>query len=215
MRYGDSHQDNAVREDDMGGTSVENRSDDLVHKVEELTEHHSFTESETKNIIDRVILGVGSILSWGAVILVAIIILQVVLRYGFHSGLVILEELQWHLYAIGVMFGLSFAQVKDSHIRVDLVHARFSERTKRIVEILGILLLLLPFCWVVFYNSLDFLYDSWRVNERSDAPLGLCCRWGIKSVIPISIGLLGLAAISRLIHDFTALTRSAKKAAGD
>jgi len=198
----------------MGGASGEDRSDDLVHKVEELSEHHSFTETETKNIIDRFILGVGSILSWGAVILIDTIILQVVLRYGFRSGFVVLEELQWHLYAIGVMFGLSFAQVKDSHIRVDLLHARFSERTKRIVEILGILLLLLPFCWVVFYNSLDFLYDSWRVNERSDAPLGLCCRWGIKSIIPISIGMLALAAVSRLIHDFMALTRGANKAAG-
>ena len=204
-----------AREDDMGGASGKDREDDLVRKVEELSEHHSFTESETKNIIDRFILGVGSILSWGAVILIAIIIFQVVLRYGFRSGFVVLEELQWHLYAIGVMFGLSFAQVKDSHIRVDLLHARFSERTQRIFEILGILFLLLPFCWVVFYNSLDFLYDSWRVNERSDAPLGLCCRWGIKSVIPISIAMLALAAVSRLIHDFMALTRSARKAAGD
>jgi len=199
----------------MGGASGENREDDLVHKVEELSEHHSFTESETKNIIDRFILGVGSILSWGAVILIAIIILQVVLRYGFRSGFVVLEELQWHLYAIGVMFGLSFAQVKDSHIRVDLLHAKFSERTQQIFEILGILFLLLPFCWVVFYNSLDFLYDSWRVNERSDAPLGLCCRWGIKSVIPISIAMLALAAVSRLIHNFMVLTRGASKAAGD
>ena len=199
----------------MGGAAGDDRSDDLIHKVEELTEHHSYTESETKNIIDRFILGVGSILSWGAVILVAIIILQVVLRYGFRSGFVVLEELQWHLYAIGVMFGLSFAQVKDSHIRVDLLHSMFSERTKRIVEILGILLLLLPFCWVVFYNSLDFFYDSWRVSERSDAPLGLCCRWGIKAVIPISIGMLGLAALSRLIHDFMALARGTSKAAGE
>jgi TRAP-type mannitol/chloroaromatic compound transport system permease small subunit len=207
-------QKSMAREGDMGEASGEYRSDDLVHKVEELTEHHSLTESETKNVIDRFILGIGSILSWGAVILVGIIILQVVLRYGFRSGFVVLEEMQWHLYAIGVMFGLSFAQVKDSHIRVDLLHATFSERTKRIVEILGILLLLLPFCWVVFYNSLDFLYDSWRVNERSDAPLGLCCRWGIKSVIPISIAMLALAAVSRLIHDFIALTRGARKTAG-
>lgn len=199
----------------MGGASGNDRNDDLVHKVEELTEHSSFTHSETKNVIDRFILGVGSILSWGAVILIAVIILQVILRYGFRHGLVVLEELQWHLYAIGVMFGLSFAQVKDSHIRVDLLHMKLSERTQRILEILGILFLLLPFCWVVFYNSLDFLADSWRVNERSDAPIGLCCRWGIKSVIPISIGMLALAAISRLIHDFKALTNGAKKAAGN
>lgn len=197
----------------MGEASGKDRSEDLIHKVEELIEHHSLAESETKNIVDRFILGVGSILSWGAVILIAVIILQVVLRYGFRSGLVVLEELQWHLYAIGVMFGLSFAQVKDTHIRVDLLHMRLSERTQRILEILGVVFLLLPFCWVVFYASLDFLYDSWRVNERSDAPIGLCCRWGIKAVIPLSIGMLALAAISRLIHSITALLNGAKPAA--
>lgn len=191
----------------MGGAPGEDPSDDLVHKVEELTEQHSLTQSETKNVIDRFILGIGSFLSWGAVILVGVIILQVVLRYGFRHGLVVLEELQWHLYSIGVMFGLSFAQVKDSHIRVDIVHMRLSERTQRIFEILGILFLLLPFCWVVFYSSLDFLADSWRVDERSDAPIGLCCRWGIKAVIPLSIAMLALAAISRLMHDFMALCR--------
>lgn len=196
----------------MGAASSEEQNEDLVHKVEELIEHPSLTESETKNIIDRFILGVGSILSWGAVILIAVIILQVVLRYGFSHGLVVLEELQWHLYAIGVMFGLSFAQVKDSHIRVDILHMRLSERTQRILEILGILFLLLPFCWVVFYASLDFLYDSWRVNERSDAPIGLCCRWSIKAVIPISIAMLALAAMSRLIHSFTALFSGTKPA---
>ncbi len=198
----------------MGGASGEDRDSDLVHKVEELTEHHSFTESETKNVIDRFILGVGSVLSWGAVILIAVIILQVVLRYGFRHGLVVLEEAQWHLYAVGVMFGLSFAQVKDSHIRVDILHMRFSERTQRIFEILGIVFLLLPFCWVVFDSSIDFLADSWRVNERSDAPLGLCCRWGIKAVIPISISLLALSAISRLVHDFMALMGNTQKPVG-
>ena len=203
-----------AQEDDKKGAAGEVRDNDLIQKVEELTEHHSLTESEVKNVIDRFILGVGSILSWGAVLLIFIIILQVVLRYGFRHGLVIFEELQWHLYAIGVMFGLSFAQVKDSHIRVDILHMRFSERTQRIFEILGILFLLLPFCWVVFYSSLDFLFDSWRVGERSDAPLGLCCRWVIKAVIPISIGMLGLAAISRLIHDFMALARGATAVVG-
>ena len=197
----------------MGADYQDDQSADLVHKVEELTEHHRLADSETKNLIDRSILGVGSILSWGAVILIAIIILQVVLRYGFRHGLVVLEELQWHLYAVGVMFGLSFAQVKDSHIRVDILHMRMSETTQRIFEVLGILFLLLPFCWVVFYSSLDFLADSWRVDERSDAPIGLCCRWAIKAVIPLSIGMLGLAAISRLIHSLTALFAGAKPGA--
>lgn len=174
---------------------------DPVREYEDLVEQDTFGGLERQNVIDVTIRTIGNVVCWGAVILVAVIILQVVLRYGFSHGLVVLEELQWHLYAVGVMFGLSYAQVTDSHIRVDLFHMQFSDRTRRWVEILGILVLLLPFCVIMFVQGLDFLSESWRVNERSDAPLGLCCRWAIKSVIPISMGLLILAAASRLIHD--------------
>ncbi len=186
-----------------------NEDVDAVHEYEEIIEHHhELTASETANIIDRLIKNIGAVLCWGAVILVLVIILQVVLRYGFHHGLVVLEELQWHLYAAGVMFGLSYAQVTESHVRVDVILNGLSERKQRWIEVLGILFLLLPFCWVVLSNSLDFVADSWRVNERSDAPLGLCCRWIIKAVIPVSFTLLILAAFSRLTHNIDKLFRT-------
>ena len=76
------------------------------------------------------------------------------------------------------------------------------------VEIFGILFLLLPMIIVIFFHSLGFVSDSWRVNERSDAPMGLCCRWAFKAFIPIGIGLLGVAALSRLIRAFVFLKKS-------
>ena len=60
--------------------------------------------------------------------------------------------------------------------------------------------LLLPFAFVILDHSLDFVHESFRVNERSDAPLGLPFRWIIKGVIPVSFSLLILAAISRMVR---------------
>ncbi len=157
--------------------------------------------------IDQLIRWVGYGLCWAYGILVFVIILQVVLRYGFGSGLIVLEELQWHLYAVGVMFGVSYAQANDAHIRVDIMHMRFSPKTQRIFEIVGIVIFLLPFVWVVFYSSLEFVYDAWRIGERSDAPLGLPYRWLIKGAIPASFALLGLAALSRLWRDIYLLVK--------
>lgn len=154
-------------------------------------------------VIRRMTLGIG----WCYVLLVLVIILQVVLRKGFSHGLIALEELQWHLYAIGVMFGLSLAQTSDAHIRVDLFHSGFRTRTKRIIEILGILLLLLPFITVIFIHSLDFVADSWRINESSSAPSGLPWRWLIKGAIPLSMALLALAVLSRLYREIVLLAR--------
>ena len=165
-------------------------------------------QSPVADALDRFVFAVSSVLIWANALLIVAIILQVVLRYGFSHGLVVLEEVQWHLYGMACMFGLAYAQAKDSHIRVDILHMALSTRAKKIVEIVGIFVFLFPFIWVVFDSSLDFLYDSWRINERSDAPSGLPWRWAIKSVIPLSFGLLFIATLSRLIRDVAWLRRN-------
>ncbi|WP_305858001.1 TRAP transporter small permease subunit [Balneatrix alpica] len=157
--------------------------------------------------IDGFIRRSGLCIAWVYVLLVAVIVLQVTLRKGFSSGLIALEELQWHLYAIGVMFGMAYAQVTDSHVRVDLLYSNFRQRTKRIVEVFAIVVFALPFLYVVFDHSLDFVADSWRIDERSSAPSGLPYRWAIKAVMPVSVAYLALAMVSRLIREVVLLKR--------
>ncbi len=150
--------------------------------------------------LDAFINRIGQVISWLAAVLIVVIILQVVLRYVFGRGLVVLEEVQWHLYAVGIMFGFSYALVHDSHIRLDLLHDRFPRRRKEKMEIFGILILLMPMIIVILIHSWPFLYDAWRIGESSDAPMGLCCRWFIKAFLPAGFIMLGLAAVSRLVR---------------
>lgn len=151
-------------------------------------------------ILDGILLKTGNATAWLIAVLIGVIILQVTLRYLFGISMVALEEIQWHLYAVIILMGLTYSFVTDSHIRLDLMHVGFSKQKKEIVEILGIVLFLIPMIYVFFYHSLDFVAESWMVSERSDAPMGLGCRWAIKSMIPISFGLLFLAAVSRVIR---------------
>ena len=160
------------------------------------------------DVMDGLIRVIGHGVMWSNVVLIFVIILQVVLRYGFGRGLVALEELQWHLYAVGIMFGASYAQLMDSHIRVDIIHSRLSERWKLRWDLFGTVFLLLPFILVIFHQSLDFVHEAWRLNERSDAPLGLPWRWAIKGVIPASFGLLGVATLSRAVRIIAVLRRA-------
>ncbi|MFQ5545586.1 MAG: TRAP transporter small permease subunit [Acidiferrobacterales bacterium] len=158
--------------------------------------------------LDAFVRGIGHVVCWANALLIAVIIVQVVLRYGFGRGLVVLEEIQWHLYALAAMVGVSYAQVADSHIRVDVIATRLSQRAIRLWEVFGIVIFVFPFIFVVLYHSLDFVAESWRLNERSDAPLGLPWRWAIKSVIPISFVLLALAVLARLLRDLVGLIRN-------
>ncbi len=76
--------------------------------------------------LDALIEGIGKAVSWLWVVLIAIIVVNVVMRYAFGLGLIVFEELQWHIYAVGFMIGLSFGVVGDRHVRIDALADRFS-----------------------------------------------------------------------------------------
>ncbi|WP_353571658.1 TRAP transporter small permease subunit [Candidatus Albibeggiatoa sp. nov. BB20] len=143
----------------------------------------------------------GHIIAWVNVLLITVILVQVVMRYGFNKAMVPLEELIWHLYAIGFMFGLSYAITTDSHIRVDIVHMNLPKRTQHLFEMIGIIIFLLPFLVIIFHHSVEWVMESYRVGEGSSSATGLSNRWLIKSVIPLSFFLMFIAAIARLIQE--------------
>lgn len=157
--------------------------------------------------IDGLVESIGKVTAWLNVALVLVILVQVIMRYGFGKGMVPLEEMQWHLYAVLIMIGLSYDVAVDGHIRLDVLHRKFSPKTKEWVDVLGSLFLLLPMVVVLFIHGLDFVATSIRINESSDSPLGLPYRWIIKSFVPISMFLLGLAACSRVIRGLSNIFR--------
>ena len=68
----------------------------------------------------------------------------------------------------------------------------------------------LPFLFVVIFNSFDYVASSYNVGESSNSPLGLPYRWAIKAVIPLSFTLLAMAVLSRLFRNFNILKNSKK-----
>ena len=108
--------------------------------------------------IDQVLAKSGRQLSWIWLVLMLIIVLNVVLRYGFNLGSIELEELQWHLYSSGFLIGLSYAYLDDKHIRVDILHERFSPNLKAWVELYGTLIFLIPFLILILLHCIFYTY---------------------------------------------------------
>lgn len=148
--------------------------------------------------LDGILDRIGHITSWIWILLVGVIIFQVILRYVFNQGSILLEEVQWHMYAVGFMIAQSYAIVHDRHVRIDLAYEKFPNGLKAWVDTVGIIVLLMPFLIFVFWNAFPFVYSSYDANEVSVAPDGLPYRFAIKSFIIIGFGLMILAAFSRL-----------------
>lgn len=155
-------------------------------------------QTALSRLIDPLLLRIGQATSWLWVALLVIIVMNVVLRYAFGEGRIEFEEIQWHLYSMGFLLGISYAFQADSHIRVDVLHERFEPRTKAWFELYGIVLLVLPFVLLILIYSIPFVQQSYELAEVSQAPGGLPYRWAIKALLPISFFLLLLAACSRL-----------------
>ena len=148
--------------------------------------------------IDLWLQRLGNGLSWIWVGLISVIVLNVLLRYAFSEGRIELEEIQWHLYSTGFMFGLSYAFQADAHIRVDVLHERFSLELKAWIDLYGIVLFVLPFTALMLIYGIPFVMDSYETKEVSPSPGGLALRWLIKSVLVLGFSLLALAAFARL-----------------
>lgn len=148
--------------------------------------------------LDAFVIWVGNQVAWLWIILVGVIVANVTLRYVFARGMVEFEELQWHLYAIGFMFGLSYCLARDSHVRVDVLHMHFPLRAKAWIELFGILIFMFPFIGIVIYFAIPFIADSIATNEKSPNPGGLPYWFIIKSFLLIAFIFIAIAAFSRL-----------------
>ena len=184
--------------------------DELSHTAERLSNLKNEEIPKLCKFINNIVFKVGTAMSWLSLLLIIVIMIQVSLRYIFNINLVQLEELQWHLYAVIIMFGLTYAMVNHSHVRVDILRVHFSTRLQRKIEIFGILFLMIPFMYIVIDFGMDLAIEAYRINERSNSPEGLPFRWIIKSVMPISFGLLFLASLSRLIRHISYLMKGDK-----
>jgi len=147
-----------------------------------------------------VFTSLAGMLSWVWLVLVAVVIFNVTMRYLFDEGRIEFEEIQWHLYAIGFLIGLATCMDANSHIRVGVFHDRMHARRQAWIELYGLLLLFFPFIFMVLWFSVPFVRYSFQISEISDAPGGLPYRWAIKSVLTVSMALLLIAGFSRLLR---------------
>ena len=107
-----------------------------------------------------------------------------------------LQELQWHITSTLFLGWLAYGVIKNTHVRIDVFTAGLSLRTRRWIDLIGCLVLALPFCIVVIDYAFTYAAVSWAQNERSPAPNGLPARWVIKYIAAFGLSLLLLATIS-------------------
>lgn len=138
---------------------------------------------------------VGTAVSWLTSLLVLVVCLNVASRYLLGESRLALQELSWHLFGAIFLMGAGFALKHDRHVRVDVLYAGLSRRTRGWIDLVGTVLFLVPFCVLGIWVSLDFVVNAWSVGETSPDPGGLPWRWIPKALIPGGLLLLLLQGL--------------------
>lgn len=130
---------------------------------------------------------------------------DVIMRYLFNDVSIGMQELEWHLYATIFMLGIPYTLLKEGHVRVDIIYDNLNKRKQAWINLLGTILLLIPFSLLVAKYGIDFTLESYELGERSGDPGGLPYRWLIKSVIPIAFIAITISGIGLMLKSINIL----------
>lgn len=153
--------------------------------------------------IDGVMRALARAAAWVLVALVLVGAFNAILRtfdaeFGTQTSSNRWLELQWYLFSIAFLLGGPWALSVGAHVRVDVLHERFPRRVAAWIDLIGALVLLIPFCVFVLWACWDPILESWRVREQSNDPDGLP-RYPIKVMPLVAFGLLLVQAFAEVV----------------
>jgi len=157
------------------------------------------------NFIDKITDYIGKFSALVLISLTLLVVYDALSRYLFHSGSIALQELEWHLFDVVILLGISYALKEKAHVRVDIFYANFSLKTQTIVNIISLVVFVLPFSTLIIYMGYDFVLQSFIQQEGSSDPGGLPLRFIIKSTMLLSFMLVISQGLSELIKNIKVL----------
>jgi TRAP-type mannitol/chloroaromatic compound transport system permease small subunit len=128
-----------------------------------------------------------------------------VVRYGLNTSSNAWLEVQWYLFSAIFLLCAGYTLLRNEHIRIDIVIARFSRRAQAWIDIVGTVFFLLPMAIMIMVLSWPLFWNSYQLQETSMNAGGLL-RWPVKILVPIGFLLLVLQGFSELIKRIAFLT---------
>ncbi|MDP2257706.1 MAG: TRAP transporter small permease subunit [Polaromonas sp.] len=157
------------------------------------------------NTVDGLNTVIGKITMWLILATTLISAGNALVRKIFNVSSNGLLEVQWYLFAAVFLLGAGYGFLKNSHVRIDFISTKLSDRTRNWIDVIGIVLVLVPFCLIMIGLGWPFFLQALNSGEMSQNAGGLI-RWPAYAMIPFGFALLLLQALSELIKRVAFLT---------
>lgn len=149
-------------------------------------------------LVDRLNHNVGELMSWVILLVTLLSTGNAIARKVFSTGSNAALELQLYLFAAIFLLNGGNTLLRNEHIRIDVIFARLSQRTRLWIDILGILFFLLPAAVMTAWMTLPVLARTFAGAETSANAGGLLL-WPAWLLVPVGFGLLILQALAELV----------------
>jgi TRAP-type mannitol/chloroaromatic compound transport system permease small subunit len=131
-------------------------------------------------------------------VLVIMVLVNVVLRYGFGTGSIAMQDLAAYAFAVFLITSLPVCLARGGHVRVEVFSERMGPGYLRAADTVALILFLIPLFALIIWAGWSDLVYSWRVRQGSVTPGGLGGLYIVKTVLPVSAALMivqGIAAV--------------------
>jgi len=141
---------------------------------------------------------VGRIVSFFILPLIVILCYEVIRRYFFNSPTIWAHEISGHIFGMYSVLGGAYVMLQQGHIKSDVIYAKFSARTKAIIDLVTfpILFLLLS---IIFIEGVQMALASIKVKETTVSFLRSPV-YPVKACIPIAAFLMLLQGVTQFIQ---------------
>ena len=148
---------------------------------------------------------VGKVFAWLALASVLLCFAVVVQRYVFATTHLWMQDL--YVWFNGALFTAvaGYAFMLDDHVRVDIFYRPASLRRKALLDLIGVLLFLMPFCVVAWIYSAPYVERSWNLLEGSSNPGGMPGLFVLKTFILLFIALVALQGVAMVLRSILVL----------
>ena len=126
------------------------------------------------------------------------VIINIFLRYLFNINYIFLQELVMYMHAFIFLFGISICLKEDTHVRIDIFSSKLGVGYRKLIDQIGLIILIIPFCVFVIYESTSMITRSWSMLEGSSEPGGLPIVFILKSSIYLFSFLIFIQAINKI-----------------
>ena len=144
---------------------------------------------------------IGIITATAMILMILNVFYDVISRYIFNSNSIALQEMEWHLFSVIILFGIAYTLREEGHVRVDIIYDKLSIRTKSMINMVGVVIAILPISLLIGISSIENATEAYLSMEQSGNPGGLPYRWIVKALIPLSFLMLIITSIGYFIKN--------------